>query len=503
MRDSIMSSLATACATVTSVSYDSFMHFFGRCFVRYTSKLGYDVTIKATGRYFTDFLESVDNIHAQFRFTYPKMQSPSMYLTNIDESGCVLQIAKDFFKLTLKVRVLEKSSSATSTRNYVIVTFRLDFDNKLYMMQKVHKETFHEAKSLTPFSYTVLLELFPFCIVLDEGMNITDCGKRFAEIWRGKESFFDKPLTNFFRLRRPTGITFNWKNTLNLQSVMFEMECNRGIVNFNEEEQTVNESRDDEEGTSLPQADMKNILLKGQMKYIRDVNAVFYLCSPVLEIMFDKAEERAEELTRNYELLDTWKRRGDELLYSMIPKTVADRLSKTKSSLSTCEATVSILFCELVGLLSSTVKETMVVVETMNAVFSCFDALMDKFNVYKLALAMLESIRDIKTADDHEVEIRIGVHSGPAVAGVVGIKVPRYCFFGDTVNTASRMQSTSEPGKINITQDTNSLLPAERFITKSRGTVNLKVKYLQYRARQREGLVFSPYYHLTRESLAF
>lgn len=50
----------------------------------------YDITIKATGRYFTDFLESVDNIHAQFRFTYPKMQSPSMYLTDIDAKGCVL-----------------------------------------------------------------------------------------------------------------------------------------------------------------------------------------------------------------------------------------------------------------------------------------------------------------------------------------------------------------------------------------------------------------------------
>lgn len=50
----------------------------------------YDVTIRATGRFFTDFLESVDNIHTQFRFTYPKMQSPSMYLTNVDAHGCIL-----------------------------------------------------------------------------------------------------------------------------------------------------------------------------------------------------------------------------------------------------------------------------------------------------------------------------------------------------------------------------------------------------------------------------
>lgn len=50
----------------------------------------YDATIKATGRYFTDFLHNIDNIHMQFRFTYPKMISPSMYLTHEDEKGVVL-----------------------------------------------------------------------------------------------------------------------------------------------------------------------------------------------------------------------------------------------------------------------------------------------------------------------------------------------------------------------------------------------------------------------------
>lgn len=53
--------------------------------------------------------------------------------------------------------------------------------------------------------------------------------------------------------------------------------------------------------------------------------------------MFDKAEHRATDLENNYKLLDTWKRRGDDLLYSMIPKTVADRLRAGDSSLDTCE----------------------------------------------------------------------------------------------------------------------------------------------------------------------
>ncbi|KAG5877871.1 hypothetical protein JTB14_031387 [Gonioctena quinquepunctata] len=558
--DSSLSSLAAACATLTGASYDSFMNFFGRCFVRYFTNLGYDITVRGTGRYFTDFLESVDNIHSQFRFTYPKMQSPSMYLTDIDANGCILiyrsgrhgftqyvigqliQIAKDFYDLILNVKVLDKTSSASGSKNHVIVTFRLEFDNRAYMLHKSQKESFHQAGQLSSFSSDLLLELFPFGLILDTNMNIVATGRRFLEIWRGKESFFNKLMTNYFRLRRPKGVSFSWKNTLNLQSVMFELECNRGIMNYNDisgETEEIIEER----GTISPVLGTKNILLKGQMKYIRDINSIIFLCSPVvndlddltdqalylndlnphglskelvlagwqhnskLEILFDKAEQRSDELSENYKLLDIWKQRGDKLLYSMIPKTVADRLKTTKSSLSTCEAfeVVSILFCELCGLTSQTVKETMVVVTTMNTVFTCFDSMLDKFHVYKvetvgqiymaacgapertpshaqniadMALEMLNAIRKLKMkdADGAEVEVKIGIHSGPAVAGVVGVKVPRYCFFGDTVNTASRMQSTSEPGRINITNDTKNLLPGEKYKTESRGIVKVKGK---------------------------
>ncbi|KAJ8919156.1 hypothetical protein NQ315_012142 [Exocentrus adspersus] len=505
--DDILSSLAAACAIVTNASYDGFMNFFGRCFVRYFTNLGYDVTIRATGRYFTDFLESVDNIHTQFRFTYPKMQSPSMYLTSVDASQ-LQQIAKDFFNLKLSVKVLDKVSSATATKNYVIVTFRLDFDNRSYMLYKAQKESFHQDGLLPSFPCKLLLELFPFGIILNTEMKIMGSGDKFIDIWRGDDTFLNKPVEQFFSLRRPKGILFSWKNTLNLQSVMFELECNRGSVT------------QISDGKESPVMGTKNVLLKGQMKYIRDINAIIFLCSPVindldelpeqglylndlnphglskelvlagwqhnskLEMNFDKAEQRSNELEQSYELLDKWKRKGDDLLYSMIPKPVADRLRTGKaSSINTCESfeAVSILFCELVGLTSTTVKETMVVVTTMNAVFSCFDELMDKFNVYKvetvgqvymvasgapektelhaqniadLSLAMLKHVKKIITIDGKEVDVRIGIHSGPAVAGVVGLK----------------------SGKINISSYTKNLLPAEKYTIESRGVVKVKGK---------------------------
>ncbi|VEN53055.1 unnamed protein product [Callosobruchus maculatus] len=286
---------------------------------------------------------------------------------------------------------------------------------------------------------------------------------------------------------------------------------------------------------------LKNILLKGQMYYLQDIIGIIYLCSPVinniseltdqglylndlnphglgremvlagwqnnskLQYMFDKAEQRATELENNYVLLDTWKRRGDDLLYSMIPKPVADRLRAGHSPLSTCESfdLVTVMFCELVGLNSTTVQDAMELVSTMNAVFSCFDSLMDTYNVYKVetvgqiymavcgapernenhaqniidvSLCMVKHVRQMQIPSRAKVDIRIGAHSGMVVAGVVGIKLPRYCFFGDTVNTASRMQSTSEPGMVHISKVTKCLLPLNRYVLRTRGFVKLKGK---------------------------
>nr|XP_022904933.1 soluble guanylate cyclase 89Db-like [Onthophagus taurus] len=543
--DSVMEKLALSCAKVTSATSDNFMNFFGRCFVRYFSNLGYDITIRSTGRYFTDFLQSVDNIHSQFCFTYPKMKSPSIYVTDIDNDGCVLvyrsgrQGFTHYVMGNYRKLVMERISSANGSRNMIVVKYRLDFDNSEYMLDKFRKEEHLETTQLSTFPAYILLELFPFAILINKEMKIMAAGEKITEVWNGKQNILGLSVSKYFRLRRPKGVPFTFQNTLYLRKVMYEIEFIRNPQVL-EEEEFKNSFDEQKESETTKNVGSRNILLKGQMKYIEDIDAIVFLCSPIindldelpeqglylndlnnhglskemvlagwqhnskLEMMFDAAENKADELSKSYELLDAWKRKGDDLLYSMIPKTVADRLRKGESPLSTCESfnSVTILFGELVGFNYSTVEDAMGVVSHMNAIFSGFDELMDKFHVYKVetvgqvymavsgapevdknhainvanvSIAMLKKIKEI-LGNSSNVDVRIGIHSGSAVAGVVGLKVPRYCFFGDSVNTASRMQSTSLPGKINISKTTKELLSNEKYSTEKRGMVKVKGK---------------------------
>ncbi|CAF3566678.1 unnamed protein product, partial [Adineta steineri] len=223
--------------------------------------------------------------------------------------------------------------------------------------------------------------------------------------------------------------------------------------------------------------------------------------------IYQTSLEQAVQL-RTYEL-EQEKHKSENLLYSMLPKIVAEQLRIGQIVTAEYYDTCTIYFSDIVGFthIASRCKP-IDVVEFLNRVYTTFDTIIDRYDVYKvetigdaymvvsgvpkkngnehayqIATMALELIRQtashclIPYSQDEKLRIRVGLHSGPVCAGVVGSKMPRYCLFGDTVNTASRMESNSEANRIHMTKDTKELLDKTgRFLIEKRGTMPIKGK---------------------------
>jgi len=211
-------------------------------------------------------------------------------------------------------------------------------------------------------------------------------------------------------------------------------------------------------------------------------------------------DARTKELAAEKEL-------SDRLLYQILPKNVANRLKQGLKVEPELFEEVTIFFSDIVGFTDLTSRSQPIqIVNLLQRLYTTFDRIIDNFGVYKVetigdaymmvsgapirnghdhvyeiadcALALLEEVQKLDMSDqqDSVLKIRIGIHSGPVIAGVVGTKMPRYCLFGDTVNTASRMESNGEALKIHVSQSTASRLMERGYVIEERGTVPIKGK---------------------------
>ncbi|CAJ0923199.1 unnamed protein product, partial [Mesorhabditis belari] len=223
-----------------------------------------------------------------------------------------------------------------------------------------------------------------------------------------------------------------------------------------------------------------------------------------MEQYANNLEGLVEERTQEY-LAE--KKKVEELLHQLLPPSIADQLIAGKAVQAEQYESVTIYFSDIVGFTSlSSMSTPMQVVTLLNDLYMAFDGVVDNFKVYKvetigdaymvvsglpekrddhasqiaqMSIALLHKVKNfvIRHRPNEQLKLRIGMHSGSVVSGVVGSKMPRYCLFGDTVNTASRMESNGLPLRIHVSTEAKEMLTVDPgFRLDLRGEVEMKGK---------------------------
>ncbi|CAF0750645.1 unnamed protein product [Adineta ricciae] len=259
--------------------------------------------------------------------------------------------------------------------------------------------------------------------------------------------------------------------------------------------------------------------------------------SAELKLALDQERQKSKALEDSMKKLDAEMKKTDLLLYQMIPKKIADRLRSGEKAASLCETfeSCTILFSDVVGFTSiCAVLTPMEVVSILNEMYTKFDKCLETHNCYKvetigdaymlvsglperarnhaaeiidMGLDMLDAIVTVANPTTGEkLKIRIGCHSGPVVAGIAGIKMPRYCLFGDTVTTANKLEQHSKALHIHVTDATYKSLDRKSYDVQERpkmpinGTVSIAT-YFILNKKDRSGKAISRPFHAVLEAM--
>jgi class 3 adenylate cyclase len=210
---------------------------------------------------------------------------------------------------------------------------------------------------------------------------------------------------------------------------------------------------------------------------------------------------RRQQLQEQHEQLEREQEKTENLLLNIMPPAIAQRLKQSTNSIADSFYSVSVVFVDIVGFTRiSHSRDPQIIVNWLNNVFTRFDGVVQEHGMEKIktigdcymlvggvpeprvdhamavvdvGFAMLEAMDSFNRAHGTQLQIRIGVNSGPVVAGVIGMHKFTYDLWGNTVNVASRMESTGEPGRIHISVNTANLVRND-FKLESRGSIEVK-----------------------------
>merc|ERR1711971_382939 len=453
--------------------------------------------------------------------------------------GQVKEISKNFALEIKKLEIVLKKQEVVF--DTVVNTFEMKFENEGYKQMLASKEARKDASM--PIRAATLFEMFPFCVLFNPEMNVTMLGVALRMIipkiiGESLSSWFElvKPLVEF--KWDVINSRINSMFELATQEEVDKLGKSDGSSSreFSSELMLLDDDVDKTLHIKGQMVFMKewdamlflacpmlpkleNLIWTGLFvndlsmhDYSRDIMLATTQEQIQMKMLLDAAEKKANLLATQQKKLGEIMKKSDDLISQMLPKKVADDLAKGKSNEEVCEAyeMVTMLFSDIVTftVICSHLKPLQLV-QLLNNMYTLFDFLSDQNAVYKvetigdaylivagcpnkaanhaikicdMAFDMMDGISMLKDPSNGEaIHMRIGCHSGPVVAGVVGLKMPRYCLFGVNVGLTEKFESNSKPDQIHISEKTQELLSSQ-YKVEERTDEGLSMKVGGYRS---------------------
>uniref|UniRef100_A0A803VBG7 guanylate cyclase n=1 Tax=Ficedula albicollis TaxID=59894 RepID=A0A803VBG7_FICAL len=359
----------------------------------------------------------------------------------------------------------------------------------------------------------------PFHMVFDKELKVKQAGVSIQKIVPGIQTM-GISLDQYFRIVHPE-VPFTISSIQKFINSQFVFQTRREMMPESWRERPMLE-------------------LRGQMMWMESLQCMLYLCSPLLRTLHEleerqmhladiaphdatrdlillnqqrlaemelsnQLERKKEELRVLSKHLEEEKKKTEALLYAMLPQHVANQLKEGKRVEAGEFKECTILFSDVVTFTNICAQcEPIQIVLMLNSMYLRFDRLTTVHDVYKVetigdaymvvggvpvpvpthaervanfALGMIMAAKGVQNpVSGNPIQIRVGIHTGPVLAGVVGEKMPRYCLFGDTVNIASRMESHGVPSKIHLSSSAYQCLKYKNFEITERGEIEVKGK---------------------------
>lgn len=359
-------------------------------------------------------------------------------------------------------------------------------------------------------SGNITKNLFPYHVMVNRAFTIEQVGRDLPSVLRKTEDeLVGQHVADILNLTKPVGVTWDWEWLRRLEDQAFDVEpvgenCDVPNLRFKSTVVHVSESPPlamlmlTPDANNLEDLREMNLTLSDLPVHGAHRDAIFL--REHLSTQMNNAL-KMEKLSRSLE-------REKTLLESLLPEHAAAGLREGKTVEPMLHNNVTFFFSDIVGFTS--ICEQIYpwdVINMLNRLYCTMDFLAGKFNLFKVetigdayvccsglpqadgnhamnianfAIAVNHCCKQVLSPlNDSPIQLRIGIHSGSCASGVVGMTNPRYCVFGDTVNTTARHESTGAPGKIHCSSETQKELERMTkgsFRLQERGFVDMKGK---------------------------